>query len=148
MKHFGPYGDIADNLQSFMDQADTIALTEAKKDDDELIRINLDDQLSAGVDSRGRSLGEYAPYTIELKQAKGQPTDRVTLYDEGDFYAGFNVELKGSGLELDSTDSKTDDLKKDWGESIFGITPDNLTYFINTFFKDRFTNAFRKILLG
>ncbi len=56
--------------------------------------------------------------------------------------------MKGTALELDSTDSKTDDLKKDWGESIFGIAPDNLSYFINTFFKDRFTNAFRKILLG
>lgn len=50
----------------------------------------------------------YVPYTITKKREKGQPYDRVTLFDEGNFYRGQNVKAIGGGAAyIGSSDEKT-----------------------------------------
>jgi len=84
-----------------------------------------------GQDSTGKDLdkigGEYSPFTVEEKKRKGQPTDRVTLKDTGDFYMSFEViPFKGGFIiEADTTkDGKS--LEDDWGENIIGLQDENV----------------------
>lgn len=107
---------------------DAEAVTIIEENDHILIDMNTA-QLYEGLNSKGQSLdsigGSYAPLTIEIKKTKGQPTDRVTLKDEGDFYKGFYVKTTDGMWQISSSDDKTDKLIKDWGEDIFGNTEDD-----------------------
>jgi len=104
-------------------------LLDAVKQNEDIIRdLNTEDQLfSKGIDSRGNQLPlPYAPMTIAIKQQKGQPTNRITLRDEGDFHKGFFVRADKFPIEIDSTDGKRSKLVAEWGEDIFGLTESNL----------------------
>lgn len=87
-------------------------------------------QLSTGTRSDGtRTTPDYRPLTIELKQ--GQPglagvTDRVTLYNTGEFYRGLTVmNIDGVKFEITSRDPKTAKLEEKYGEKILGLNRDN-----------------------
>jgi hypothetical protein len=78
-------------------------------------------QLQRGKDSNGVKLEPaYALQTIRSKQAKSQPFDRVTLYDEGDFYRGFFLSAIDFPIVIDSRDRKTPKLVEKYG-AIFGL---------------------------
>ena len=81
-----------------------------------------------GVNALGVSIMDYRPYqplTIMLKSEKGQPTDRVTLKDTGDFYESMRVEADRTQFEIVADDWKTDELKEKYGDAIFGLTDEN-----------------------
>lgn len=69
---------------------------------------------------------KYKPFTIQIKQEKGQPFDRVTLNDTGDFYNSIFLNPFGSEFEFDATDIKKADLEEKYGSDILGITPGDL----------------------
>lgn len=104
------------------------AITIVEKNGNIIIDMNTA-QLYEGLNSKGQSLesigGPYAPLTVEIKKTKGQPTDRVTLKDEEDFYRGFYVKVSGGIWQISSKDDKTDKLIQDWGEYIFGNTEED-----------------------
>lgn len=101
-------------------------LTEVSQKAIELITI---EQLyNKGIRGDGVSLGEYSPFTIKIKKQKGQPVDRVTLKDEGDFYKSFTFE--GEGLQYkvmaeDEKDKTNKALSEVYGESIIELTDEN-----------------------
>lgn len=96
-----------------------------------IINFNRESQLyNKGITSKSKDISSYKPYrrvTIQIKQDKGQPTDRVTLKDRGDFYEGFYIEYFEEGFLISSTDEKTKKLKAKYGEDIFGLTNENLS---------------------
>lgn len=51
---------------------------------------------------------QYAPLTVQIKSAKGQPTDRITLKDQGDYYSGMKLEVRGEMFRIYSVDEKAD----------------------------------------
>lgn len=108
---------------------------------DLVIELNTRDQLfDKGEDSTGRTLesigGSYSPFTVKIKQAKGQPTNRVTLFDTGEFYASFVVKPFKGGFIIDADPNKDEtDLFDEWGEEIVGLNDENLQTIIN-FFRD------------
>lgn len=80
-------------------------LYNTKEFQDFVVDLNTNKQLyEDGVNNVGIRLdsmaGGYTQYTIEIKQQKGQPTDRVTLKDSGDFYKTFRVEVSGDVLDI------------------------------------------------
>lgn len=86
-----------------------------------------------GIDRNGDSIASYRPYkplTIEIKRLKGQPVNRVTLRDEGDFHASFQVIANNNSFFIDATDPKTLDLIRKYGEQIMGLTDENLDIFV------------------
>lgn len=91
--------------------------------------MNSEQQLfEQGVNRLGVSIMDYQPYrplTIEYKRAKGQPYNRVTLRDTGDFHASFYVEATADKFEIKASDSKTPDLVKKYGKQILGLTDEN-----------------------
>lgn len=103
--------------------------------DSYITELNLE-QMYRGIDSDGYPIEpEYKPYTINEKQRKGQPIDRVTLYDTGSFYRGATNIYSGNGITLTSTDSKTNELISKYGDEIFGLTPNSLELVREVFFE-------------
>lgn len=103
-----------------------------------LVDMNAQIQLyEQGVNRLGESIASYAPYkpvTIQIKRLKGQPTNRVTLRDEGDFHAAFEVIADNNiSFFMDSTDPKTNALIKKYGEQIFGLTDENIKEFMQDY---------------
>ena len=79
---------------------------------EEMIRLN-QEQLQGGIDSQDEAIHTigghpYRPYTIAVKELKGQPTDRVTLYDTGEFYKSFRVKITQNGYEIIADFNKPD----------------------------------------
>lgn len=84
-------------------------------------------QMQEGERADGsRITPEYTQNTIEIKESKGQPIDRVTLKDTGDFRLNMKVKTSSSKVELLSTDSKSDHLQAKYGEGIFGLNDQHL----------------------
>jgi len=95
-----------------------------------------------GEDSFGKKLsgktiaigGEYTPFTKQLKQEKGQPTDRITLKDTGDFYMSFDVIPYRGGFNIVADGFKqgeaggagNTDLFEEFGNDILGLNQQNL----------------------
>jgi hypothetical protein len=86
----------------------------------------------------------YTPFTVAIKTAKGQPTDRVTLKDTGDFYNAMFVEVIGDSVVFDSKDYKSEDLKDKYGETIFGLSDENRTE-VKSMFAQRLLQWFREL---
>ena len=97
-----------------------------------IIDLNTENQLfERGIDANGEALPmPYAPFTVDYKQAVGQPTDRITLRDTGEFHSGFFVRYKNKEFSLWSSDGKTEELIDRWGEDIFGLTEESLNELI------------------
>jgi hypothetical protein len=95
---------------------------------DLIIELNTKNQLyDKGVNSKNELLGEYSPFTKQLKQEKGQITDHVTLNDTGAFYNSFSVFLRGRDLIISADVVKdTSDLITDWGKEILGLSEESL----------------------
>ena len=101
------FGILEDTIDQFMllKEGDAWIFAIDREVQDEIIRLNTEDQLyEEGIDSQGRSLGEYTPYTIEIKKSKGQRVDHITLKDTGAFYASFKVRATKTDLIIEADD--------------------------------------------
>lgn len=59
---------------------------------DEIKFLQTQEQLFLGKNSKGVDIKPaYANSTIKIKRKKGLPTDRVTLFDTGDFYRSLEI---------------------------------------------------------
>ena len=102
------------------------AVTEKK---DDIVELNVEQLNDRGVNRLGVSINTYrpyTPYTVRLKSEKGQPTDRVTLRDTGDFHRSFELIPEPTIFYISATDGKTPELVDKYGSDIFGLTPDNM----------------------
>lgn len=83
-------------------------------------------QLQAeGIDSKGKKLGQYSPYTKRIKQAKGQNADHITLLDTGEFQERMFLNTKQVPIFIGSTDSKVPKIFKRFGPDVLGLTKPN-----------------------
>lgn len=99
-----------------------------------IVDLNAEEQLfEQGINRLGVEISDYAPYspvTIAIKEAKGQPTNRVTLRDEGDFESSLYLEVGDKQFEIKASDFKTEDLIKKYGRQILGLTDENISILI------------------
>lgn len=96
-----------------------------------VIDLNTNEQLYKGINAFGVTLesigGGYSGITIEYKKEKRQPFDRVTLKDTGKFYKSFKVQVgKGDFTITANTQIHGNDLTRDWGKDIIGLTNENI----------------------
>ncbi|TPG66071.1 hypothetical protein [Hymenobacter nivis] len=104
-------------------------------------------QLEEGLDADGRDITpEYTPFTVELKQEKGQPSDRVTLKDSGEFYRGLVARVRGPELEMVGTDEKTAELQQKYGDAVVGLSDESLDDFRETYVRPELEYKTREIL--
>lgn len=117
-----------------------------------IVELNSQDQLfEKGITSTGVSIMDYAPYsetTIEIKSQKGQPVNRVTLRDEGDFHSSFYIELSDDEFEIYANDWKIKDLTKYYGDEIMGLTDENIMVVAREFVYPALMEAAKRIILN
>lgn len=117
-----------------------------------IVDLNVEDQLyERGVNALGVSISDYKPYspfTVEIKRMKGQPTNRVTLRDTGDFHSSFYVEAGNEQFEIKAADDKTASLIKKYGREIFGLTDENLKDIIENYIYPDLLDRTRKTIFG
>lgn len=132
----GKIDDLLKRVVKFNDELTSGRLVQKIIWDNEayIIDMNAEEQLfEQGVNRLGVSIMDYAPYspvTIAIKEAKGQPTNRVTLRDEGDFQSSFFLEVGDKQFEIKASDFKTEDLIKKYGRQILGLTDENIAILI------------------
>ena len=112
-----------------------------------ILDLNFQDQLfKDGIDIDGKILKShvakegnfYADSTIKIKKRKGQPVDRVTLKDTGEFYDSSKIDLDSDGFEIEADDLKNGfNLVKRWGP-VLGLTKENTALLIE-YIKDEIT---------
>ena len=110
-------------LEEWNRYAEHHVIAEAKQFEAEILDYNTEEQLfKRGQDSEGNELfPPYTPFTVSIKQSKGQPTDRVTLYDTGQFHASFYVDWRATEFEIYARDVLTPKLAGKYGPEIFGL---------------------------
>lgn len=117
-----------------------------------IVGLNVDEQLyEQGVNNLGVEIMDYAPYsplTIEIKRQKGQPTDRVTLYDTGEFHASFYLEIDNKQFEVKAHDEKTGLLMKKYGRQILGLATESLKQLIWDYIFPDLMNETKKQIYG
>lgn len=121
---------------SNLDSSITRLIQEAVKENEVWIcKLNTEDQLyEKGINSDGVALSSYQPYTTTttlIKRSKGQPYNRVTLRDEGDFHRSFFIIFMEDGFFIDSDDPKMQALAEKYSSdsakfNIFGLTDYNV----------------------
>ena len=118
-------------VTTFKEELENGTLMEKLVKDNEswIVDMNTEDQLfERGVDRFGRSIMDYKPYkptTIKIKSAKGQPTNRVTLRDEGDFHRSFKVQTYNDRFLIYADDWKSPMLAEKYGVQVVGLTDEN-----------------------
>ena len=104
-----------------------------------IIYLNTIDQLfERGEDSLGRKLedvgGSYSPYTIMKKLEKGQPFDRVTLKDTGEYYDSYRI-VAPSGADyimiITNPIKEGKNIEQEWGGYIVGLNDENKQWLID-----------------
>ena len=94
-----------------------------------LTAITQDQLYEQGINGAGVSIMSYQPYapsTIKRKQKKGQPYNRVTLKDTGEWYKSLDLVYDVDGFYVYSTDDKNTYLKKRYGDKILRLSNSNL----------------------
>jgi hypothetical protein len=93
-----------------------------------IIEMNTEDQLfNKGIDSLGKALGDYTPFSVRMKQEKGQRYDHITLKDTGAFYESFQIRVDNNGLTIIADDTSLYDapLTDRFGLDVLGLTDEN-----------------------
>ena len=96
--------------------------------------MQTDEQMFSGINASGNSITPfpYATSTINYKKRKGQPTDRITLKDSGDFYDSIEIEARTDNFVISTQITYSIYLVTKYAE-ILGITDTNLQTFVNTY---------------
>nr|DAK52715.1 MAG TPA: hypothetical protein [Caudoviricetes sp.] len=102
-----------------------------------IIDANAQEQLyDSGENALGVSIADYRPYspvTIQIKELKGQPTDRVTLRDEGEFQSSFFVEVGNESFTIKASDFKAEELVQKYGTEIMGLNDEHKAELIHEY---------------
>jgi hypothetical protein len=111
-------GGVAAMLKSILSQNEMKAF---------IIEMNQEQLYELGQDSKERGLGDYSPFTITIKESKGQRVDHITLRDEGTFYNSFTITVDDSGFTQDADGDKGggSDLFRIFGIDILGLNEFN-----------------------
>lgn len=150
--------EVIDNLRARAEQlqnglsSGTIVRNIIKENEAYIVDMNSEEQLyEQGVNRLGVSIADYAPYsplTIAIKKSKGQPTNRVTLCDEGDFHASFYIEADNTRFEIKAHDEKTEWLIKKYGRQILGLTDEHIADLIKYYILPDIKEQTKRILYG
>lgn len=124
---------------AFLEQIERDAYTELKKsiESNGIVIKNYvtEKQLfQKGVDGKGKRLKGYTRTTIRYKISKGQPADRTTTRDEGDFHASVQIDAFNDRFEVTSNVTHAKYLIKRYGQDILRPSFENMEEFFRTYF--------------
>lgn len=145
----GKLKEYADRLRGLteeqirQDLADIVKTNEAT-----VVDLNIS-QMLQGIDAKGNPIEPpYSELTVEIKKKKGQPSDRVTLHDEGDFQSAMYLVGDKFPFNIDSKDKKTARLQAHYdGNDLFGLTPKSQNELNQETIKEDTIQYFKNLLL-
>lgn len=118
--------DFFENIESSLDE---VFIEVIKDNEKEVIKLNVD-QLFKGINNDGSKIKPpYRPSTIKRKKKKGQPFNRVTTRDEGDFHKSIFISYDNSEdgcFELSAEDFKSQYLVRKYGKKLYGLTEESI----------------------
>lgn len=139
-------------LRKYKDILEQELKEEIMRNEEVITRMIAEEQLyDLGIEGRGIEIKSYAPYaprTIKNKKRKGQPYDRVTLRDTGEFHRSLKVVFDDSGFYVTSTDDKAKYLLEKYGKTIFRLTNENLTILLNDYIRPSLKEKFKNYILN
>ena len=107
---------------------------EMHANEDEIIEMIQHQLYDKGINGAGVEIKSYMPYkpsTIRKKQKKGQPFDRVTLRDTGQWYNSLVLVDDIEGFFITSTVAKNKYIKQKYGPKVVRLTNENLSILLN-----------------
>lgn len=132
------------SVQDFKPEEQVIEVS--KGYETEIIELN-QAQIYQGTDQNKQSIvPSYTPFTVRIKKRKGQPSNRVTLKDTGDFYESFKIQYDKKQFFIYADDDKTRDLLVKYGFDVFGLNDDS-TQEVIEILKPELIEEFRNTLL-
>lgn len=112
-------------LSKVIDNWPTVVGDGAERSQELMVDLN-QKQLYAGTKKTGEPITpKYKQFTIAQKIWEGQPHDRVTLKNTGEFYSKMFLRISGSYWSITSSDWKTTDLTQKYTSDIFGLTSES-----------------------
>lgn len=112
-----------------------------------ILAMNRSQMYDEGKDRNGNAIQpSYAPATVQRKKRKGQPTNRVTLRDSGDFHLSLYIEYTADGFEIKADDFKTPFLTKRYGSEVLGLTDENLGIICERYYQPRIEEYYNELL--
>lgn len=132
--------DYRDNINNYMEDI-------TRSIEDEIKELNVHQQYDLGQDRYGNEIRpEYAESTIRYKRRKGQPTDRVTLQDTGQYHDTFKIRYEDEGFELYANDWKAGFLDKKYGKEIYGLQDEAARELADQVYQPRMIQKLKNLL--
>ena len=78
-------------LRGYLNEMQNITHKVVSENKKQIADANRSQMMDEGIDNKGKQLGEYSDYSKELKKAKGQETEFITLYDTGEFHKSIEL---------------------------------------------------------
>lgn len=142
--------NLAWRLRKFDEILGKELVNEIMSHEKEIIEAIVQNQLyERGINGTGVEIMSYKPYrprTIKNKQRKGQPYNRVTLKDTGEWYNSLRLVYDVDGFFITSTDEKNTYLKKKYGPTILRLTNENLSMILNKYIRPNLKVKLEKYL--
>lgn len=142
--------NLARRLRKFDEILGKELVNEIMSHEKEIIEAVVQNQLyERGINGTGVEIMSYKPYrprTIKNKQRKGQPYNRVTLKDTGEWYNSLRLVYDVDGFFITSTDEKNTYLKKKYGPTILRLTNENLSMILNKYIRPNLKVKLEKYL--
>lgn len=115
-------------LEKFIQNRDTNVINSVVPYQVSIVQANKDRLFKLGEYASGGMIKpQYKPLTIRLKRQKGQPTDRVTLKDTGDFHGSIYVRFELDRFIVMADDPKTTKIMRKYGKgTILGMSEKDL----------------------
>jgi len=103
-----------------------------------IIKLNTKVQLGdEGIDSQGKSLGEYAPFTIVKREDEGLQVRFIDFNFTGKYWKSWKVSAKNGIIKIETDPARFDDLVNDlkFSEDHVGLTKKHLQEVIDAVIK-------------
>lgn len=109
-------------LKNYRDNASEKAVEAAIPHERFVVELNANQMFVTGKDSKGADIRpRYAASTVAYKRRRGQPTNRVTLRDTGDFHDSLFANFDGDEITIGADDDKAPRLFKKYGKDVLGL---------------------------
>lgn len=123
--------DVIERFEQLKSEYETLVAISVEDTAAEFAKLN-QEQMYEGVKSNNEPIEPaYSQSTIQRKKQKGQPYDRVTLKDTGDFYRGYHLQVINGELVEDSNVTYAPKIEKKYGAGIWGLSDDSNETYVN-----------------
>lgn len=121
---------------------------ETKRSENEILMANISQMYDSGENRAGEKIQPpYVPLTVSIKKQKGQPTNRVTLRDTGEFHASLGIEYLPEGFAITADDWKRDKLVAKYGKEILGLQDEFVAFLAKERYLPRMIDELRKAIM-